>query len=244
MIYAAGIGSRLKPLTDYKPKALIEVGGISMLEHVLMKLKSFSITDFVINVHHFSNQIIDYFETKNYYGLNIQISDETTELLNTGGGLKKAANFFKTGDDILLYNVDILSNININKLYEYHKARRAIATLAVRNRTTDRKLLFDNQYKLVGWKNSKTHEFIQTTTDNERTMEFAFSGIHIVDYKLLSLLPYQKIFSIIDAYLALAANYNIIAYPHDFDNWLDIGKPENLSLANKMYEKESLLIPK
>lgn len=230
MIFAAGKGTRLKPLTESLPKALVKVNGITLLEHTITKLKIAGITDIIVNVHHFANQVIEFLQQKDFFGINIHISDESNELLDTGGGLKKASWFFNDSEPILLHNVDIMSNIDINAMLVYHKETGAIATLAVRKRESGRYLLFNGDMLLSGWKNNKTGETI-IARNEEKTEPFAFSGVHIVNPELFQYLKPDKPFSIIDTYLEIAKNKPIKAYLHPNDYWFDIGKTESLKNA-------------
>jgi len=230
MIFAAGKGTRLKPLTDKIPKALVQINEVTLLEHTITKLKLDGITDIIVNVHHFANQIIEFLQQKDFSGINIHISDERNELLDTGGGLKKASWFFNDKEPILLYNVDIISDIDINAMLAYHKETQAIATLAVRKRESGRYLLFNNDMLLSGWENTKTGEII-IARNEENTEPFAFSGVHIINPELIQYLKPEKPFSIIDTYLEIAKTCPIKAYLQTEGYWFDIGKPENLKNA-------------
>lgn len=236
MIFAAGIGSRLKPYTDSKPKALIEVNGKPLLTHAIEYLRSFGINDIVINVHHFGQQIVE-FCTNNNFGVNITISDETNELLDTGGGLKKASTFFSGIDPIVILNADILTNINIDKMLNEHIKERNIATLAVRNRLSSRKLIFNQYEELVGWKNISTSETIEVSDINEHAKEYAFSGLQIVSPKLFQHFPDVNKFSIIKLYLEIAKYQKIGAYVQSDGYWFDVGTNEKLREANKFFNE-------
>ncbi len=235
MIFAAGLGTRLKPETLTKPKALVEVGVKPLLQHAIEKLKSEGITEIVVNVHHFSSLVVSFLE-KNNFGIPVHISDETDKLLDTGGGLKKAAHFFKTKEPILVYNVDILASLNVQQLLKEHLSSNALVTLAVRNRETQRYLKFDKNKQLVGWINKKTGETKISRPENfESSIEMAYSGIHIVNPEIFSLMPDTDRFSVTDFYLELSKTKSIKGY---FDNskvWLDVGKPEQLEEARRMF---------
>ena len=229
MVFAAGLGTRLRPLTNDKPKALVELGGMPLLEIAIRRLKHFGCKEIIVNVHHFAGLIIDFLEEKKHFGIQIEISDERDLLLDTGGGLKKAAWFFDDGNPFLVCNADILTNLDLKSFYENHLKQDALATLAIRNRDTSRYLLFDeNTFELNGWKNIKTGEVKWCRVQREGIVNRAFSGIHVIDPKLFSLMPDESVFSIIDVYLSSAREHRIVGFPHDDTIWLDVGKPEAL----------------
>ena len=231
MIFAAGLGTRLRPLTNDRPKALVEINGMTLLERVIRKLVKAGFHDIVVNVHHFANMVIDLFNEKGDFGGCISISDERQQLLETGGGLKKAAWFFEDGEPFLVHNVDVISNIDLNKLYQTHRQTNSLATLAVRNRHSSRKLLFNADNLLQGWINLKTGETIPPDIGQEELTELAFSGIHVIDPTIFGEMPDTNRFSIIHQYLQLAGKHQIKAYKHDEDVWLDVGKPDSLRQA-------------
>lgn len=236
MIFAAGLGTRLKPLTNSKPKALVEINGIPLLQIVISNLKKHGFNDIIINVHHFAGQIKEFLRENNNFNVNINISDESEKLLNTGGGLKKARHFF---DDkpFLVHNVDIISDLNLKDLYNYHLSKNAIATLAVRNRKTSRYFLFDKNMALCGWKNFKTNETKLTKTPASKLYSLAFSGIQVINPEIFSLIQQEGAFSITDVYINLANSHYIAAYIHDDTLWMDMGKPENIAEAEKIFNK-------
>lgn len=234
MIFAAGVGSRLKPFTDTKPKALIEVNGKPLLAHAIEYLIGYGITELVINIHHFGQQIVEFCNSNNF-DVRITFSDETNELLNTGGGLKKASNFFSGTDPIIVLNADILTNVNIDKLRSEHVGAGNIATLVVRDRNSSRKLVFNDEKKLVAWKNLKTKEVINVKDINNSTTEYAFSGLQIISPKIFQHFPNQNSFSIIEFYLELAKYQNIGAYLHTGDYWFDVGTSEKLKIATDFF---------
>lgn len=235
MIFAAGLGTRLKEETSLKPKALVEVGGKTLLFHAIEKLKKSGITEIVVNVHHFADQVIQYVNSSDF-GIRIHISDERDLLLDTGGGLKKAAPFFEGTEPILIYNVDILSNIDLSLVNKQHLETGALATLTVRKRETQRYLKFSNK-QLTGWINKKTGETkISLPEVFENSEEMAFSGIHMVQPEIIKMMPETESFSIIDLYLELAKTQKIMAFYDDSDLWIDVGKPEELELARKIYK--------
>ena len=235
MIFAAGLGTRLKPLTDSMPKALVPVAGKPMLEHVIIKLKNAGFHEIVINVHHFADQIIHFLKEKDNFGIDIHISDETECLLDTGGGIKKAASFFTDGEPILIHNVDILSNMDLKGLYTYHQTSENDATLLVSFRKTARYLLFNHENRLCGWINKDTH---QTKPENfvykpEEQKEYAFSGIHVISPTLFNYMgdDWSGKFSIIDFYLQNCSKARLGGYTTDNLQIIDIGKPETLEKA-------------
>lgn len=235
MIFCAGLGTRLKEYTANKPKALVELNGKPLLEHVILRLKDFGYNEILLNVHHFANKIIDFVVSNNYFDITIHFSDETEKLLDTGGGVKKAEWFFKDSP-VLLHNVDILSNIDLKDLYLYHIKEKAAATLAVKSRETSRYLLFDNNNYLKGWKNEKTNEYKGVSSDFG-LQKLAFSGIHIINQEIIIEEQNNGVFSIIDTYLKLCSNLKIKAYRHDDDLWFDLGKPEQLEKAENLLHK-------
>lgn len=228
MIFAAGLGTRLRPLTNNKPKALIEAKGKTLLEIVIQRLQKFGFEEIVINVHHFADQITEYLKANNNFGINIEISDERDKLLDTGGGLKKAKSFF---DDqpFLIHNVDIISDINLEDLYKFHFNSKALATLAVKNRLSSRYFLFDDENKLCGWKNDKTGETIITNESRKELKPLAFSGIQIADPKIFNYMPDNDVFSIVDVYLKASKEEKILSYRDDESFWKDLGRIEDLS---------------
>jgi NDP-sugar pyrophosphorylase family protein len=235
MILAAGLGTRLKPLTDSIPKALIKIKDKTLLELQLHKLNSEGFDQIIINVHHFTDQIKDYLKVTNYFNCSIELSNESEKLLNTGGGLKKASHFFSDGKPFLVYNVDILSNINLKKLFDYHIASSAVATLAVQSRESSRKFLFDDEMILCGWENKKSGEQIISRESQSKLKEFSFSGIQIVNPIIFQYFPGKDVFSLVELYLAAAKKEKIIGYVHNEDEWMDLGKMENIEKAESLF---------
>ena len=235
MIFAAGYGTRLKPITDTIPKALVPLNGKPMLQHIIEKLISFQITEVVVNVHHFHQQVIDFLAQHNNFGITIHISDESKQLLDTGGGLKNASESFKGNDPILLYNVDVVSNLNISELSTYHHQNKALATLVVRDRITQRYFMIGDNNALAGWKNFKTlEERISKPGLYYDAKPYAFSGIHIIEPELLNLISGEGKFSIIDTYLELAKTRKIMGFIDNSEIWIDIGKPGQLDEASRL----------
>lgn len=237
MILAAGLGTRLFPLTNNKPKALVKIAGKPLLEWTITKLISSGFTEIIINVHHFADQIIEFINSKNCFDITIEISDERDKLLNTGGGLKKAAWFFNNNEPFLLHNVDILSSINLKKFYEFHIQKKPVVTLAVSKRKTTRYLLFDENGVLCGWRNEKQNKEIITRKKYPALTKMAFSGIHIIDPSIFSLMPPDDEFSIIDFYLNISKKNLIIEFEHSAQGWIDLGKAENIEKAEKYFKK-------
>lgn len=224
MILAAGLGTRLRPFTLSHPKALFEVNGITLLEQAITYLKKYHYHDIIINVHHFAEQIIEFLRSNNNFGVNITISDESDLLLDTGGAIKKAAWFFDDGKPFLIYNVDIITDLDLNELRTYHLSNSALATLAVRKRKSSRYLLFDENKHLCGWRNVTTSKEIFVRHSPQMKL-LAFSGIQILSPGILSYLPEEQVFSLTDFYLKIAAkNIAITYYDHSAGFWRDVGK--------------------
>lgn len=238
MILAAGLGTRLRPLTDKIPKALVSVHGRTLLELAIQKLKKAGIHDIIINLHHFPQQIRDYLVLKKNFGLNIEFSEETAVPLDSGGGIKKAAWFLAGDQPFLVYNVDVVSDIDLRRMMEYHLSVGPLASLAVKCRETQRYLLFDKENRLLGWNNAVTGETkICMDLIPGEIKKLAFSGIHIISPGIFSLMEKDDSFSIIDTYLRLARNHMILAYPHEADFWCDAGKPENLPVIESFLKE-------
>jgi NDP-sugar pyrophosphorylase family protein len=235
LIFAAGLGSRLKPITDTIPKALVKVAGKTLLEHALLHLQKYGITEVVVNVHHHAEQVIQHVKELSKYNIQIHISDERDKLLETGGGLKKAASFFKDEPFFIAYNVDILSNLNLSELLDYHRKEQTLATLVVRSRKTNRYFLFNERSELCGWKNMQNNEIRLTSTKIQKLKPFAFSGIQVINSEMLPLLQtWGDVFSITDVYIKLCAFYKIKAFMDNSSLWMDVGTPEKLEEANKV----------
>ncbi len=236
MIFAAGLGTRLRPLTDNTPKALICVAGRPMLEHIIMKLKMSGFTEIVVNIHYLGQQIIDFLNANDKFGLTIHISDERDRLLDTGGGIKKAAAFFRGEEPFLVHNVDILSNTDLRKLYLHHSEEKNDATLLVSERETSRYLLFEND-RLQGWINRKTGETKPKGFSyiEGKYREYAFSGIHVLSPSIFHYMESMQTdkFSIIDFYLKNCREATLKGYTDNNLRLIDIGKPETLAQAEK-----------
>ena len=236
LLLAAGLGTRLKEYTQDKPKALVNLAGKPLLQQAIEHLKKQGITDITINVFHFADQVISFVEENNSLGIDIHISDERPQLLDTGGGLKKAGAFLKGDEPILIYNVDVISNLDLNVLLEYHQEQKALATLVVRSRETSRYLMFDQNLQLSGWKNFSNGETIISRPESFADAQpLAFSGIHIVQPEILELITEEGKLSIMDLYLRLAKDHSIKAFIDHSDLWMDLGKPEQLLAAEHLF---------
>jgi len=237
MIFAAGLGTRLKPLTDTLPKALVPVNGKPLLEHILLRLKAAGFTKIIINIHHFADQIID-FIAQNDWGMNICISDERDKLLETGGGIKKAEKLFTHNQPCLIHNVDILSNLDINRFYAAHNINN-LATVLVSKRTSNRYLLFNEENRLVGWTNVQTGE-VKTPyehLDITSCKHLAFAGIHIISPAIFKLMKdWEDKFSIVDFYLSVAQQQQIYGYEAEHLRIIDVGKLDTLQEAEKFLQ--------
>lgn len=239
LLFAAGLGTRLKEHTQDKPKALVCLNGRPLLQHAIEHLKRLGITNIVINVFHFAEQVISFVEENNSFGIDIHISDERPQLLDTGGGLKKAGTFLKGDEPILIYNVDVISNLDLNVLLKYHQEQKALATLVVRQRETSRYLMFDQNLQLAGWKNFSNGETIISRPESFADAQpLAFSGIHIIQPELLELITEEGKFPIMYLYLRLAKDHSIKAFIDQSDLWMDLGKPEQLLAAEKLFSNK------
>lgn len=238
MILAAGLGTRLKPWTDHHPKALAVVNGKTLLERNVRYLQQHGINEVIVNVHHFADQIIEAIKNNQGWGSDITISDETDLVLETGGGLMKAQWYFENAADFVLMNADILTDMDLGKMIESHQAQSPLATLAVSDRNSSRCLLFDEQQKMVGWKNNATGEErgpVTTMPDRSAIHSFAFSGVHVLSAAIFSLIQREGKFSMIDVYLDLCASHVIQAFDHSGAILLDVGKPESLEKAAQLF---------
>lgn len=238
MIFAAGLGTRLKPLTDTMPKALVRIGGEPLIKHVILRLKEAGFQRIVVNVHHFAQQIIDYLEENEHFGLDIRISDETEQLLETGGGIKKARDLFDPHSPVLIHNVDILSNVDLTAFYDHACSSGAEATLLVSERQTKRYLLFDDEYRLVGWTNKETgevkspHNWVKDELQSLQML--AFSGIHVFSPALFPMMDqWPDRFPIIDFYLSACATHPLSGYVADNLRMIDVGKLDSLQQAEE-----------
>lgn len=226
MILAAGLGTRLQPFTNQHPKALFPFDGKPLLFHAIQHLISAGIHEILINVHHYADQVTEYLRINQNFNCEIAISDEQEELLETGGGLKKASWFFDNHDPFLVRNVDIISDLDLNLLTAKHRDSDALATLAVRDRPTSRYFLFNDRMQLCGWENRKTGEISWCRNEYETMTGFsnlAFSGIQVIEPGIFSLITEQGKFSLTRLYLRLAAEHCIAGFPESGNLWLDLG---------------------
>lgn len=231
MIFAAGLGTRLFPLTANKPKALVEVNGQPMIALLIHKLASKGINQFVVNVHHYADDLIQYLSSDEFSGYEIFISNESDLLLETGGGIAKAKEYLLGNDPVLVHNVDIETDLDYSSMIDYHNKYNSLATLAVRQRSTSRYLLFDDEMKLSGWENIKSGEQrISRRVDSYH--QYAFSGIQIISQDMLGMMNDCTPHSIIDTYLNLAKSKTIMGYVHNDGFWMDLGKPEAIEFMN------------
>jgi NDP-sugar pyrophosphorylase family protein len=245
MILAAGLGTRLRPLTNDRPKALVEVGGQTLLEITLSRLRAFGIHEVIINAHHFAEMILQYLETNHNFGMHIEVSREEI-LLDTGGGLKKAGHFFledskSANSAFLVHNVDVVSTIDLRRMAEFHAEHQALATLAVQDRKTSRYLLFDEQLQLCGRRagNEEEGELVRPC---RQVQALGFCGIHVISPGLLAGLPEEDVFSIIPAYLHLASQgARILAFRADEYYWRDLGRPDDLQQAAQDLKKHRVI---
>jgi NDP-sugar pyrophosphorylase family protein len=233
MILAAGLGTRLRPLTNDRPKALVEIDGRTLLEIALSRLRSFGIHEVIINVHHFADMVVEYLKANDNFGMRIEVSREEA-LLDTGGGLKKAAYFFedssRSKEPFIVHNVDVLSTIDLQRMIQFHNDNQALATLAVQDRKTSRYLLFDDQLRLCGRRTGS--DPAELVGGRQPAQALAFSGIHVVSARLLAMLSEEGAFSIINSYLRLAAKgTEILAFRADEYYWRDLGRSENVTQA-------------
>ena len=231
LIFAAGLGTRLKPLTETMPKALVPVEGKPLLEHVILRLKEAGVTGIVINIHHFADQIIDFVRSQNNFNIDIAFSDERNLLLDTGGGLKKASFFFNDNKPFFIYNVDILSDVNLKQMYSAHIQTQALSTLFVSERKTSRYLLFNDEDNLVAWYNQQSGEIKPENLDInlEEYKQLAFNGIHVVSPEIFPLMnEWPEKFSIIEFYLSIAKKSNIQAFQQTGAKVIDVGKIDTI----------------
>jgi len=231
MILAAGLGKRLQPLTNDRPKALVKIKNKTLLQIIIDRLQNSGFNEIIVNIHHFSDMIIDFLKTHNFPNCKISISDERKLLLDTGGELKKARWFFDDDQPFLVHNVDVISDLDLKKMYDIHINSDNLATLAIRSRETQRYLLFDSEKKLQGWENTKTKERIVSNSAQKILYPYGFSGIHILSPDIFNLMPLETVFSITKMYIDLADQHRIFGYDHSDSIWVDVGKPHNLEMA-------------
>jgi len=236
MIFAAGLGKRLGKITENIPKALVDVNGKTALQIAVEKCSAHGFNDIIINVHHFADMVEDEVKRLNKIGNTISVSDEREMLLETGGGLYKAREFFDKSP-FLVYNVDIVSDLDLTIMYKYHLVMKGIATLAVRHRPGNRFYLIDRSGLIRGWRNKATGEQILTKTTTEELSEIAFSGMHIVEPEIFNYM-YEGVYTMTALYLKLAAEHNINTFRNDEGYWGDVGTPESLEYVRKLLAKK------
>lgn len=234
MIFSAGLGTRFKPWTDVHPKALALVNGKSLLQRNIEYLQQYGIRDVVVNVHHFAGQIIDAVKKNEGWGSNVIISDETHEVLETGGGLLKARPLLEDKEPFITLNVDILTNLDINKLLAFHKQHRPLISFGVTNRKTSRYFLFDKDDRLCGWRNTNTGEE-KIAVSKDDLVQKAYSCVVVFQPEVFGLIKQTGKFSLTETYLALARNNLILGYDHSGDKLVDVGKPESVAVAEKYF---------
>jgi len=237
IIFAAGLGTRIQTITKGLPKALLVFDGVSLLERAIVYLQKNAVTEIIVNVHH-QAELIKSFILERKWDIPIYISDETDKLLDTGGALLKVQDFFSKEKDFVAYNVDIITNLNLLEMIEYHRKEGAIATLAVRNRQTSRYLLWDNDNNMIGWENVQKNERI--LHKEIPFVQAAFSGVHIVSGQIFNYIHKKGAFSITPLYIDLAKNQKIKAYFHNDTYWFDVGKPETYKLAQDYFRNNQL----
>lgn len=241
MIFAAGLGTRFKPWTDHHPKALAMVNGKSLLQRNIEYLQQYGITDVVVNVHHFPDQIIEAVEANKGWGSNIRISDERDAVLETGGGLLKAKHLLEDEEPFVTINVDILTNLNLHQLIAYHQQHKPLVSFGVTNRKTARNFLFDANDKLCGWRNISTGEekgpvLSYSAEKKNKLVEKAYSCVVVFEQRFFSLVKQTGKFSLTEPYLDLAAEHTILGYDHSGDVLVDVGKPESVAVAEAYFK--------
>ena len=237
MIFSAGLGTRFKPWTDSHPKALAIVNGKTLLQRNIEYLQQFGCKHVIVNVHHLADQIDQAIVENDGWGSNILVSDERDELLDTGGGLLNAKGLFNPGEKFITCNVDILTDLDISKLLDFHEKSKALISFAVTNRSTSRNLLFDEDNRLCGWRNKNTHEE-RISIPKNNFIEKAYSCVVVFEYDIFRLMEENNFtgkFSLIDVYLKLAADYQIMGYDHSGDNLVDVGKPASVPVAESLF---------
>src|ERR1700719_3675262 len=242
MILAAGLGTRLRPLTNDRPKALVEVAGRTLLEITLARLRTFGVGEVIVNVHHFADFVVEYLKANDNFGMRIEVSREEA-LLDTGGGLKKAAYFFLEDFEkpFILHNVDVISTIDLQRMVQFHTENRALATLAVQDRETSRYLIFDERSQLCGRRSERDNK-TEWVRASQHPQMLAFSGIHVISPRFLGMMTEEGVFSIIAPYLRLAvSDEKILAFRADEYYWRDLGTPSSVMEAGRDLEQSALL---
>lgn len=234
MIFSAGLGTRFKPWTDKHPKALAVINGKSLLQRNIEYLQQYDIREVIVNIHHFPEQIVKALDDNKGFGSRILISDETSEVLETGGGLLKAKHLLNPGEDFLTINVDILTSLDLHQFVSFHRDKNSFVSLAVSNRKSSRCFVFNEDSRLTGWRNLQTgEEKIKVVSGTE--FNKSFSGISLFSYSFFDQLSLQGKFSLVDAYLSLAADHPIYGFDHSGDKWVDVGRPESVATAEALF---------
>jgi NDP-sugar pyrophosphorylase family protein len=233
LILAAGLGTRLMPLTAHIPKALVKVNGMTLLEIAIRRLASQGFNEIIVNVHHHADMVINYLEMSRFGNLQISISDETDQLLDTGGAILKAKWFLNGAEPFLVHNVDVISDLSLKSLLNDHMERNAMATLSVMDRATKRYFLFDDGLRLRGWTDTSTGEIRMAGVSDHSLRKLAFSGIHMISPEIYTLIEEQGRFSVIDTYLKLAADHAIYGFLQPGLTWFDLGKPDQVETVSK-----------
>ncbi len=239
-ILAAGLGTRLGNLTKDKPKALVKVNGTEMLALTIRRLKSQGFNEFILNVHHHAQMVIDFLKKNDNLGVPIHISDEREQLLDTGGALLKAHDQLMGEEPVLIHNVDVISEVDFRELMAWHTSNKALATLCVRNRNSDRALIFDKHLQLNGWTNKKTKEFKWNSQPLTRYTTYAFSGIYVISPGFINNIKLAGKFSVIDSWLSMAGQHKIMGYLDQSEHWFDLGTPDKISRA-ELYLKNQMI---
>lgn len=234
MIFCAGLGTRFKPWTEKHPKALAMINGKSLLQRNIEYLQQYGIWDVIVNVHHFADQIEEAVNISKGWGSNIKISDERDRVLETGGGLLHAKSLFKPGERFITCNADILTDLNINALLSFHEQEKPLISFAVSQRNTSRNLLFDENHILCGWKNNATGEE-RISVAKENLIAKAYDCVVVFEYEVFDHIHFTGKFSLIDLYLDLAKTHRMVGFDHSGDRWIDVGKPENVAVAEAMF---------
>ena len=237
MIFTGGLESSPRPQSAIKPKALVEINHEPLLGMLIRRLAEAGFDDIIINVHHFAARITEFIKQKNFTGIRVEISDETDLILDSGGGLKKVAWFFNDERPFLLYNLEILSDIDLAGLYQDHSCSGALVTLVVRKRESERFMLFNDDINLCGWENNQTREHVMARPTTVRLHRYAFSRIQIVSPCIFNLITERGAFSLVELYLRLASNHRIRGYPDNESIWMDLAKKEGLLEAEKLFLK-------
>lgn len=238
MIFSAGLGTRFKPWTDSHPKALALVNGKPLLQRNIEYLRQYGIREVIVNVHHFADQIDQAIVENDGWGSDLLVSDERDEVLETGGGLLKAKDFFHPGERFITCNADFLTDLNINDLLAFHQQQKSLISFGVTGRTSSRNLLFNKDYRLVGWKNNKTGDTRIAIPDEPVAHELAYSCVVVFEYDIFRLMEaagFTGKFSLIDVYLTLAPQHLIMGYNHSGDKLVDVGKPESVAIAEALF---------